>query len=503
MLPLEIEFLWPNTVIEIGLTLGLALITRFAVRRLIDRMVHQATDRSTEHSFLTGNRAGTVDISSAGINTNRSTQRARTLGTVLKSLTDVTLTIIVVLMVLNAINLNIMPAIASAGVLGIAIAFGAQSLVKDLFSGIFLLLEDQYGVGDIVEIGELKGTVRSMGFRVTEIQDFSGEVWYLRNGEITTIGNVSQGYSTSYLSIPVSITEDPRRVLKILRRMVTKMDAEPDWHNKMLEAPVVLGLGSFDTNTANYQIMIKCPANQQWDVEREIRSRALSVLSQASVHTPHQMIGIITAHSAETTEPLERITRRRRISKAARQHRKDELNEHDEPIEQQEPDTAIEATADAHKGAQPAPVPTVDEAPEAASAQINQARDWLHHGANQAVRWVSPSDTGHNLAADETVLLDASAVMDDAEATGSQHSEATSTTALPATPDLPATSDHDELDSAESTARRPAVSPADDETTSQSAINREQQTTDSQSDADKTHHQPPQPKKKKRGWLKN
>ncbi|SYZ33602.1 mechanosensitive ion channel family protein [Propionibacterium australiense] len=389
MLPLNIEFVWPNTLIEIVVTIAVAVVTRFVVRRLIDQFIKHAGQRQAE-------RAG-HDITTTGINTNRATQRAKTLGTVLKSITDLILIAVVVLTVLNSININVMPAIASAGVVGIAVAFGAQSLVKDFFNGICMIMEDQYGVGDIVRIDDIKGTVRAVGFRITEVQDINGQVWYLRNGEITTVGNISQGFSKSTIDIPVSVDENPGAVIKLLRRTCARMDAEPDWHNQMLEAPNVLGLSSLDENAAIYQILISCPADKQWSVEREIRSRILAALRRAGMHTPRRTILAVPSKKNEDITSAQSGQKRHPLSKAARDR-----------LAEQAAGTGRGARPDADApdpteagGQAPAPVPE----PQAPGQQIT-AREWLEDSAGRNVRWVSASDTGHNMAAEETIAMD-------------------------------------------------------------------------------------------------
>lgn len=409
MLPLNIEFVWPNTLIEIAVTLALAVVIRFVLRRLIDQFIKHAGQRQSE-------RAG-HDITTDGINTNRAAQRARTLGTVLKSITDMLIIIVVVLMVLNSININVMPAIASAGVVGIAIAFGAQSLVKDFFNGICMIMEDQYGVGDIIEVDDIKGTVRAVGFRVTEVQDFNGQVWYLRNGEVTTVCNVSQGFSKSTIDIPVSIDENPAAVIKLLRRTCARMDAEPDWHNQMLEAPNVLGLNSLDENAALYQILISCPANKQWAVEREIRSRILAAMRRAGIRTPRQAILALPPKNEEPA-PAQPGQKRHPLSKAARDHR----------AEQAAQAMAAPRTGGGTDGrrtggrppAEPGSAATAGQAeqkevPAASAPAVARARQWLEDSANSQVRWVSAGDTGHNMAAEKTIALDPSTVAEETE----------------------------------------------------------------------------------------
>lgn len=395
MLPLNIEFVWPDTLIEIVVTIAVAVVTRFVVRRLINQFIKHAGQRQAE-------RAG-HDITTDGINTNRATQRAKTLGTVLKSITDVILIIVVVLMILNSININVMPAIASAGVVGIAVAFGAQSLVKDFFNGICMIMEDQYGVGDIVRIDDIKGTVRAVGFRITEVQDINGQVWYLRNGEITTVGNISQGFSKSVIDIPVSVDENPGAVIKLLRRTCARMDAEPDWHNQMLEAPNVLGLNSLDESAATYQILISCPADRQWNVEREIRSRVLTALRRAGMHTPRRAVVAVPSRKNEEHAPAPLGQKRHPLSKAARDRR---TGQDAVPGRDAEP---VTATGDLTAEAATDKASALVEAAQEPGQQIT-AREWLEDSAGRNVRWVSASDTGHNMAAEETIAMDSTAI---------------------------------------------------------------------------------------------
>ncbi|SER74759.1 small conductance mechanosensitive channel [Propionibacterium cyclohexanicum] len=469
MIPLNIEFHWPGTVLEIVLTVGVALLCRIVLHQLVRRAVAKADQRLGEHTALEMGRAASMVSTSEGLSHSRGAQRTKTMGSVLMSITDAVLVVIVVLTVLNSINVNIRPALASAGILGVAVGFGAQSLVKDLFSGIFMIMEDQYGVGDIIEIGKLKGTVRSVGFRVTEVQDFNGEVWYVRNGDISTVGNVSQGYSQSFINLLVSIEEDPHRVIKALTRMLEKMDAEPDWHNKMLEEPVLLGLTAVDATTATYQVMIKCPPNAQWEVEREIRVRALTVMARRGISMPRQLITTIPAADSDEDSGVTSPTRRRRVARTNRARfstLRQSLSPEDDRLpaadEQEdagagEPDdeqAALHQTSTDRRprtGALPAAHPSEvepdpdatrnlrriasDSAPEdsapdhlggtpqeglsgtpqaqentASDTEKRRARAWLGNAANRRVRWVSTGATGHDMSAEETVVLSAEAI---------------------------------------------------------------------------------------------
>ena len=191
--------------------------------------------------------------------------------------------LVAVFMILQTLGLNIMPALASAGIGGIALGFGAQSLVKDVISGIFLMLEDQLGVGDYIDVGEISGTVLSLALRATRIRDDSGEIWYIRNGEIVTLGNRTQGWSSGTVEIPVNPNENPQTILGLLVGVAKDLDEDEQWHEQMLEPPTVLGLTRFEAGQAIYAVVVKCPGNKQWALEREVRTRAVSALQAAGI----------------------------------------------------------------------------------------------------------------------------------------------------------------------------------------------------------------------------
>ena len=284
-------FTWPDTLIEIAIVATLALVVRGLLKRLIRRSIDNAAQRAEERrSDLTG-RAARVIAQAGGLNPDRQAQRTRAIGTMLGSLIDALVLIIAAFMILQALNVNVVPALASAGIGGLAIGFGAQSLVKDIISGVFLMIEDQLGVGDVVDIGPLSGTVLSLGLRATRIQDVKGEIWYVRNGEIVTLGNRSQGWSSSVVMIPVNLNEDPRQVMTVLANIGEQLEADEQWRDKMLEPPTVLGLMGFENTHANYGVSLKCPANEQWALERELRARVMTAFQDAGIAGPTPLLG--------------------------------------------------------------------------------------------------------------------------------------------------------------------------------------------------------------------
>ncbi len=216
----------------------------------------------------------------------RQRQRVETLGSVLRSIATVVIGIVAALMIGDQLGLNMAPVLASAGVGGVALGFGAQSLVKDFLSGIFMLAEDQYGVGDIIDTGEAVGEVEEVSLRVTRLRDAQGVIWYVRNGEIVRVANRSQGWSTATVDIPVAYDESPEKVISVLREAMESMDADPAWDDKLLEEPHVVGVESVTGGTMTIRILAKCAPNQHWGVQREIRERGLTALAAAQIRGP-------------------------------------------------------------------------------------------------------------------------------------------------------------------------------------------------------------------------
>jgi small-conductance mechanosensitive channel len=200
------------------------------------------------------------------------------MGAVLKSTSTFVIATMALLTVMGAVGLPLGPLLASAGVVGVALGFGAQSLVKDFLSGIFMILEDQYGVGDVIDAGEAVGTVEDVTLRVTRLRDANGIVWYVRNGEIVRIGNRSQGWSTALVDIPVGYDES--------LEVVHQLDESEDWTTRLLEEPVVAGVESMAGGVVTVRIIAKCAPNEHFAVSREIRERVKAAFDRAGVHAP-------------------------------------------------------------------------------------------------------------------------------------------------------------------------------------------------------------------------
>jgi hypothetical protein len=213
----------------------------------------------------------------------RRKQRVQALGAILRSAASVTIFAIAGFVILGDLGINLAPLLASAGVVGVAIGFGAQSLVKDYLSGIFMLVEDQYGVGDVITIGDATGTVETVTLRVTRMRDVNGIVWHIRNGTIDTVGNESQGWARAVIDFPVPFSADLTAIRELLTRTGEAMWNEPTWRAVMLEAPEVWGAQTISSSEVIMRIVVKTAPLRQWEVERELRARVKAALAQARI----------------------------------------------------------------------------------------------------------------------------------------------------------------------------------------------------------------------------
>jgi small-conductance mechanosensitive channel len=254
------------------LLLVLAVVFRWFVHRLIDRLVQRAAE-GVPSPVLRRRRELEALEHPVAVVTGRRVQRAETMGSLLKSVTSIMVFTVAAITAIAELGYPIGPLIASAGVAGVALGFGAQSLVKDFLSGIFMIFEDQYGVGDVVDLGEAGGTVEAVGLRVTRIRDVEGTVWYVRNGEIVRVGNQSQNWARTVLDIPVALDQDLRKVQDVLRDVAHDLWDDDDFRAVILEEPSVWGVQDLTPNWVSVRVTLKTAPMEQWAVAREMRQR--------------------------------------------------------------------------------------------------------------------------------------------------------------------------------------------------------------------------------------
>jgi len=263
----------------------IGLVFRWFVCRAIDRLVRRA-GKGAVPGVIANSRAGEFLADLKPANHARRQQRAETMGSLLKSVATGIIFAIVAVTVLAKLGINIAPIIASAGIVGVALGFGAQNLVKDFLSGIFMILEDQYGVGDSVDLGEANGTVEAVGLRVTRLRDVNGTVWYVRNGEILRVGNQSQNWSRTVLDITVGYEADLTQVQQILQDEATTMYEDPQYKGIIIEQPEVWGVERFDKDGAVVRVVLKTAPLQQWLVARAMRQRIKTRFDEAGIRIP-------------------------------------------------------------------------------------------------------------------------------------------------------------------------------------------------------------------------
>lgn len=263
-----------------------AVVLRWVLHRAIDRVVGRALTRGAAHESQTPARASRVLAQVTGLDEARKTARVTTMGAILKSAATVVIFALALLTIMATIGLPLTPLLASASVGGIALAIGAQTLVRDVLSGIFMILEDQYGVGDVIDTGEVTGTVEDVTLRVTRVRDSDGVIWYVRNGEITRIGNRSQGWSTAMVDIQIGYNESLDIVLPLIRDVVRQLDQAQEWSTRLLEEPLVAGVESMTGGVITIRIIGKCAANENLPVSREIRRRVKVALDAAGIRAP-------------------------------------------------------------------------------------------------------------------------------------------------------------------------------------------------------------------------
>lgn len=284
MIPL-VTWVWPETALSLGTVLLVTLLLRVVLRRTIRIGVGASLSLADRHRDAKG-ATERVLTKITGAADDRHQARVRTVGSVLRNAVDVVLVVLVTLTILMILGIPLEPVLAASGIGGIALAFGAQSLVKDYISGILMILEDQFGVGDLIDTGEVVGTVEEVGLRVTKLRDASGQAWYVRNGEIQRVGNQSQGWSTAVVDVPIAAGEDPAQAIDVLKGVVTEVCAAAQYTDVLLDEPSVAGVNEVRPGAIVLRITAKTAPNQQWALQRDLLARSVDALHAAGIQDP-------------------------------------------------------------------------------------------------------------------------------------------------------------------------------------------------------------------------
>jgi small conductance mechanosensitive channel len=273
--------------IRILLIVLVALIIRFVLHRLINRAVRPATRGEMPRILrpLKERVHAAALLESSGLLSERRKQRAATIGSVLKSAVSFTLFVIAAMLVLNEVGINLAPFIAGTSIVGVALGFGAQNIVGDFLAGMFMMLEDQYGVGDVIDFEQASGTVEAVGLRTTRLRDVNGTVWYVRNGVVVRVGNMSQGFATVVLDIPIDAWTDVSTASEAMLEVARAMRAEDAWAAVFLGEPEVQGVEALTRYETQIRLVARVRPLEQWRTARELRQRIRLRLAELGLST--------------------------------------------------------------------------------------------------------------------------------------------------------------------------------------------------------------------------
>jgi small conductance mechanosensitive channel len=269
-------------------------LARKAIDRFIERLIKDREDKAEER------RKAEVDDGRFSQSWNRALekarllsdqaergkQRAQALGTVLKSIASLVVYTLALMMALAEFGISLGPLIASAGIVGVALGFGAQTLVRDFLSGIFMLVEDQYGVGDIVDVGEATGIVEEIKLRTTRLRDVNGTVWFVPNGEIRRIGNKSQQWARAVLDVEVAYDTDIPHAMRVIKEVADGVWQDQIEDATVLEEPEIWGVEMFGASSIAIRLVLKVEPGEQWATAREVRRRLKTAFDAEEIEIP-------------------------------------------------------------------------------------------------------------------------------------------------------------------------------------------------------------------------
>ncbi|HKY14074.1 MAG TPA: mechanosensitive ion channel family protein [Microthrixaceae bacterium] len=289
MIAIEISDAWRETAATAG-RIVLIVVVAFIASRLLRRAIGRVTVRMRQAAAEVRDRAPSAMLRAQA--SQRAEARAASLSSVLKGLVALGVWTTAVFMVLGELEVNLAPLIAGAGVASIAIGFGAQSLVRDVVTGTFILLEDQFGVGDIIDVGVATGTVERITLRTTQLRDVAGTVWHVPNGAIIRVGNKSQNWARAVVDITVEGDADVRRARHVVRRVADELVVDPEWSARISGAPDEQGVQAITVDGITLRTVVDTEPASQWGVERELRLRikegldAEGILLATTIHHP-------------------------------------------------------------------------------------------------------------------------------------------------------------------------------------------------------------------------
>ncbi len=287
------ELVWTNvvtfladtgfTILSIFAIIVGAIILSWLLRRVIARIVNRIVSGAKDKANVDDTQA----LERSPLAQVRLVQRTRTLGSILTNVANVTIVIVALVLIVYRINSDIMGSFTLlTAAIGAGLGFGAQNIVKDVLNGIFIVAEDQVGIGDVVDLGLATGVVEYVSVRVTHVRDVNGTLWYVRNGEILRIGNMSQGWSRVIIDLAVPVDADIEEVEHAMLEAAKSLQKDPKWRTRVIEKPEVWGLESVSGDALVIRLVMKTRANAKDDVARELRMRLKHAIDELGLTLP-------------------------------------------------------------------------------------------------------------------------------------------------------------------------------------------------------------------------
>jgi small conductance mechanosensitive channel len=271
------------TSLRVALILVIAWVLQAIAARLI-RMFHHVMQR----------RIGAGD----------QVARIQTLARVFRNIAAVVIVLVAGMLILGELGISVAPILATAGVAGIAIGFGAQSLIKDYFNGVFLLLDDQIREGDVVNIAGLGGFVEQVTLRYVRLRNFDGHVHYVPNGEIKVVTNMTREFATTVIEVGVAYREDPDEALGVMREVAAEMCSEPAWQERMVGEIEIIGVERWADSAVILRARLRVvPPIQQWNVKREFLKRLKKAYDARGIEIPYPHLTIYAGQAKDGSAP--------------------------------------------------------------------------------------------------------------------------------------------------------------------------------------------------------
>jgi moderate conductance mechanosensitive channel len=321
--------------LKILLIFALAWVVARVLRRVISRMIDGFIAEREEVDDARLDDAGPTRLGAFRLKATetaqriseqrqRRRQRAQALGMVLNSVASLTVYGFAVVIAIAEFGISVGPLVAGVGIVGVAVGFGAQTLVRDFLSGIFMLIEDQYGVGDVIDVGEAVGLVEEVSLRTTRLRDIEGRVWYIPNGEIRRVGNLSQKWGRAVLDVGVSYDTNLDHAFGVLKRVADELWQADLEGATIIEEPEVVGIDAFGDSEMTLRVMMKTEPIHQFKTKRELRKRVKEAFDREGIEIPFPQRTVWMRHESSETEPPGDETRPANGAAGGGEHRGDD-----------------------------------------------------------------------------------------------------------------------------------------------------------------------------------